>query len=247
MKYVVCLMFTVLIGLSGCTSNNVEDVLEEPPLPNIETISRSSSSIKNEEYQFIDFIDDESFNSQFAVIEIAKERLDKYVSFNGERYIMTSCTPQEVGLSKRVIEYMQTLMERQNEKIHEFKDWTLVDNKVFVYTELGYTSPKIVSRSETSQSGGVTKCEVRQEWNGTHVSIYLSQSALTMAGASTGVLELASALIPNPFVRTAIIAACELVDKTCDMLAAYYPNGVIISILLPSNGAGCVPYSLKGQ
>ena len=107
MKKNILLTLATIICLCGCVSSIEEDSLENLSFPESKVTSRSSASGEYGELQFIDFVDDENYDSQTIVIEVAAERLDKYVSFTGERYIMASCTPEEVGLSQRVFEYMQ--------------------------------------------------------------------------------------------------------------------------------------------
>lgn len=172
MKKTILLTLVAIVCLCGCISSIEEDGLENLSFPESKATSRSSASGENKELQFFDFVEDESYDSQTIVIEVASERLDKYVSFTGERYIMASCTPEEVGLSQRVFEYMQGLMERQNANMHKYKDWTLVDGKAFEYSEFEYMPPQIASRSETTEPGGITGCKARQEWEGMYVDIY---------------------------------------------------------------------------
>ena len=119
MKKTIMLTFAAIACLCACISCSGDETLENISSTESEVTSRSSS---NEELQFIDFVDDENFDSQTIVIEVAAERLDKYVSFTGERYVMAPCTPQEVGLSQRVFDYMQGCMEKQNERVDTFKD-----------------------------------------------------------------------------------------------------------------------------
>lgn len=119
MKRNILLTLATIICLCGCVSSIEEDSLENFSYPESKATSRSSVSEENGELQFIDFDEDESYDSQTIVIEVAAERLDKYISFTGERYIMASCTPEEVGLSRRVFEYMQetmttTLLQERN-------------------------------------------------------------------------------------------------------------------------------------
>ena len=133
MKRNFILTFAAIVCLCGCISCAEKETLDAPSLTESNVSSRSSV---NEELQFIDFVDGESFNSQILVIKVAAERLDKYVSFTGERYVMAPCTPQEVGLSQRVFDYMQKRMEKQNARVDTFKDRILINGKVFVYSEI---------------------------------------------------------------------------------------------------------------
>lgn len=246
MKKFVILMSIAITLLYGCSNNQIDDVFESPSVSEGNVTSRSSSDTTSMNWQFIDFVEDESYESQTAVIMIAAERLDKYVSFTGERYIMASCTPEEVGLSQRVFEYMQGLMERQNANIYKYKDWTLVDGKIFEYSEFEYMPPKIASRSETTQPGGITGLTIRSEWYGTVVDVYLSNSILRNAGNSLTVAAVISTAIPNPMAQKVAQAACELASLECYRLANEYPNGVIISVTIVANVV-CVPYNLGSQ
>lgn len=248
MKKNILLTLAAIVCLCGCVGNIEEDIVKNLSFPESKVASRSFASEENEELQILDFVEDESYESQTAVIMIAAERLDKYVSFTGERYIMASCTPEEVGLSQRVFEYMQGLMERQNANIHKCKDWTLVDGKVFEYSEFKYMPPKIASRSETTEPGGITGCRARQEWNGMYVDIYLSNSVLSHSAAYLGLTATILAYVPNPIVKTAVAKACGLAAAGAGVLAVEYPNGIIISIFLPdTDKEACVPYRLTSQ
>ena len=70
-----------------------------------------------EQLQFIDFDSNEPYENQIVVIEIAKDRLNGFVSFVDGQYVMGHCAPEDVGLSKTVFDYMLYLMECQNEEI----------------------------------------------------------------------------------------------------------------------------------
>ena len=244
MKKTIMLTFAAIACLCACISCSGDETLENISSTESEVTSRSSS---NEELQFIDFVDDENFDSQTIVIEVAAERLDKYVSFTGERYVMAPCTPQEVGLSQRVFDYMQGCMEKQNERVDTFKDWISIDGKSFIYSEIQYLPPRISTRSETGQPGGVTALKVREDWIGTHVDIYISNDDLQNTILTLGFIEGVAFLIPNPLAKTAVQAICNLAGIGVAALAKNYPNGIIISIIMPKEGSGCAPYSLKGQ
>ena len=244
MKKTIMLTFAAIACLCACISCSGDETLENISSIESEVTSRSSF---NEELQFIDFVDDENFDSQTIVIEVAAERLDKYVSFTGERYVMAPCTPQEVGLSQRVFDYMQGCMEKQNERVDTFKDWISIDGKSFIYSEIQYMPPRISTRSETGQPGGITAFKVREEWNGTHVDIYLSYSVLSGSAAYSGLAAVILSFVPNPIVQTAVSKACGLIAAGCATLAYEYPNCIIISIIMPKEVSGCAPYSLRGQ
>ena len=247
MKRKFLLTFAIIACLCGCIGCTEDDTLDELSSAENEVVSRSSS---DEELQFIDFVDDESFDSQILVIKIAAERLDKYVSFTGERYVMAPCTPQKVGLSQRVFDYMQGRMEKQNARIDTFKDHVLIDGKVFVYSEIKYMPPRIASRSETVPSGGITAVKERNEWSGTYLDIYISGTALAEADFSLEIIEWIVSHFPtNTLVKTVVKKACDLAGLGISALSILYPNGFIISILIEEGeGEGdCVPFELKAQ
>lgn len=243
MKKTIMLTFAAIACLCACISCSGDETLENISSTESEVTSRSSS---NEELQFIDFVDDENFDSQTIVIEVAAERLDKYVSFTGERYVMAPCTPQEVGLSQRVFDYMQGCMEKQNERVDTFKDWISIDGKSFMHSEIEYIPPRMASRTETEQTGGFTGVKFEDTWYGLYIYIYLSKSTLDDAGDALTLGAIISAKIPDSRVRAAVAVACGLGDLACDRLARNYPNGIKISILY-TVVTGCIPYSLTSQ
>lgn len=209
--------------------------------------SNEESFLTNNDFDFIDFNTDEPYESQTAVIQLAAERLDKYVSYKNGQYIMKSCKPEAIGLSATVYRYMQQLMEYQNKEIVKYKDWDFVDNKTFIsYGELEFM-PRILSRSEAVITGGVTTAVCTATWHGLYVDVYISNSTLR---TSTNLLSAAAAIAasaPDPSATKIVTMACSLSALVCNQLAGDYPNGIVISVYAPLYISGCIPYSLRGQ
>lgn len=201
-----------------------------------------------ENLQLIDFTSDEPYAQQTLVIQVAAKRLDKYVHYKNGQFELDYCTPEMVGLSETVFDYMQTLMKRQNEIIHEYDHLPLVDGKKFVYYGKKNRVPRLRTRVE-GQTGGVTKIEYEIHWYGIVVDIYISNQGLKTAETVQAVANVLSQTIPEPTISKAIAISCGLASIVCNQLIDIYPNGVIISILYqPSLPAtGCVPCDFKGQ
>ena len=203
-----------------------------------------------ENYQLIDFTSDEPYEQQTLVIQVAANRLDKYVHYKNGQFELDYCTPEMVGLSETVFDYMQTLMKRQNEIVHEYEHLPLVDGNKFVYYGETSNIPRLLTRGE-GPTGGVTKIEYQVHWYGTVVDIYISNQGLKTAETLYAVASALAAAIPEPTVSKAIGISCDLAVIVCNKLVDEYPNGIIISILyqplIPGTATDCIPCNFKGQ
>lgn len=207
---------------------------------NIET------DFEHKQLQLIDFEPNEPFESQIVVIEIAKDRLNGFVSFKDGQYVMEHCVPEDVGLSKTVFDYMVYLMECQNEEIKKYNHLPMIEGKRLVNVGEISSITRSVSRSENS-SDGSTYFVVEQNWYGNYIYVYISNSDLRKAGYTTSIAAAALEFFKGTTITAYISAACGLASITCHYWADNYPRGVKISILQLPNPVGCIPYDVCGQ
>ena len=74
-------------------------------------------------YSYLDFQLTRSgdTDAQYAAIEEAGKRMDAYVQFKDGQFILSSCTPEKVGLSPDLFNHMKELMKAQNDFVKTLK------------------------------------------------------------------------------------------------------------------------------
>ena len=71
MKKNISLTVAIIVCLCGCVSSIEEDSVENLSFSESNATSRSSVSEENKEFQFLDFVEDESYESQTALFSQA--------------------------------------------------------------------------------------------------------------------------------------------------------------------------------
>lgn len=199
-----------------------------------------------ENCQLIDFTSDEPYEQQTLVIQVAANRLDKYVHYKNGQFELDYCTPEMVGLSETVFDYMQTLMKRQNEIVHEYEHLPLVDGNKFVYYGETSNIPRLLTRGE-GPTGGVDNIVYQFTAYGIIQKIYISNSTLRAHSNCMDAATTVAAAYPETTITKYIASCCGLISELCDFLANRYPNGIIITYSYTVGTLDCVPYTITGQ
>ena len=127
---------------------------------------------------YLDFVDDDFYEMQIGVIEKAAERMDKYVHYQNGQYVMVSCDPVHLNLSRRLYDYMVTLMKQQNKELDRSDNLYQMSEKSFMRIDsIPLAVTKLKTRSETI-NGGINNAVVEITWYATYVHIYISNDTL---------------------------------------------------------------------
>lgn len=199
------------------------------------------------QYSYLDFSQNKSYETQIETIEEAAKRMDEYVHYRDGKFILTSCDSKKLNISPSVYNYMLSLMDLQNEVLCKTDGLCQVSDKSFVvYSEVNFIVP-LKTRSE-SNSGGINDCIVEYTWHSTYVHVYISNDTLRYTSYVSQAAAISALLAPEPTMATkAVAAACQLASLACNILRDEYPNGIIISIMVPAHIGPCIPYGLSSQ
>lgn len=196
---------------------------------------------------YLDFVDDDFYEMQIGVIEKAAERMDKYVHYQNGQYVMVSCDPVHLNLSRRLYDYMVTLMKQQNKELDRSDNLYQMSEKSFMCIDsILLAVTKLKTRSETI-NGGINNAVVEVTWYATYVHIYISNDTLRYSSYLSGAAAAIAAGCPDGTATKAVALACGLGSVACTILKDEYPNGVIVSLIHPLHSSGCIPYSLQSQ
>ncbi|MBQ8500968.1 MAG: hypothetical protein IJ494_01480 [Bacteroides sp.] len=197
------------------------------------------------EYQYIDFTPDEPRANQGVVIQIAAERLNDYVTFENDHFIMAPCSPEKLGLSIEVFEYMKMLMKLQNENLSQYEYLVEIDtNLLCTDSESLSDITSVRTRTESATpAGGVDKTESVTSFYGTTYYCYISNKTLARGGYLSSAAALALVKMGG-----VVVTLCGASSVLCQALAVEYPNGIILTVTVPIDPVyNCVTYTIKGQ
>lgn len=97
----------VAFVFSAC-SDEVD--VSSPEVAKTEVVSRTIG-------EYVDFDSTRPFEHQTAVIRAASKRMDDYVKFENGKFVFAGVSADELKVSERVLAYMLSRMEEQNEMV----------------------------------------------------------------------------------------------------------------------------------
>lgn len=208
-------------------------------------------SLSTELYLEINKTQDVWSESDFEIYIQARDRMDKYVKVENNRYTTSLKSGESISISEDLFSLLKEQMEQTN---------LLIKNEGIVLLGKSFYStiniedlesieiPRLKSGSVEVPSGGVTQVVVQNDWYGTYYHFYISNSKLFYAGQTATLLTVGLALAPEPLASKALTAACGLATVVVNTLVYEYPNGVIVKVFAPLSWPGwCIPYSLTSQ
>lgn len=208
-------------------------------------------SLSTEPYLEINKTQDVWYESDFEVYIQARDRMDKYVKVENNRYTTSLKSGESISISEDLFSLLKEQMEQTNLLIKN--EGIVLSGKTF-YSTINIEDlesieiPRLKSASPEVPTGGVTKVVVQHDWYGTYYHFYISNSTLFYAGQTATLLTVVSALAPEPVASKAVTAACGLASVIANTLVYQYPNGIIVKVFAPLSWPGwCIPYSLTTQ
>ncbi len=208
-------------------------------------------SLSTEPYLEINKAQDVWSESDFEIYIQARDRMDKYVKVENNRYTTSLKSGESINISEDLFSLLKEQMEQTNLLIKD--EGIVLSGKTFNSTidieDLeSIEIPRLKSASPEVPTGGITQVMVENYWYGTYFHFYISNSTLFYAGQGATLLAVLLAFAPEPLASKAAIAACGLASVIANTLVYEYPNGIIVKVFAPLSWPGwCIPYSLTSQ
>jgi len=199
-------------------------------------------------YSYLDFPEDMVAGSEEyqAIIKEAAERMDRYVKYENQQFILISCTPDDLSLSPTVFEHMTDRMEKQNDALKEMDiDSYIVHDKTLSLSNKEMTPIRLKSgTTEGTVPGGINGVGIEHKWYGTIYRVSLSDNTLRYTSYAS---IAAGSVAAGTGAAAPLGMVFGLNSLSCQVLRDEYPNGVTISYMKPNGSNVPIPYSITGK